>query len=205
MAKTGRATMIKIFKNWEEMESYYNYKTDTYEFIENGNLIDIVIDFELDINSNIRAGDIKAMDIKAMDINARDIQAEDIQAEDIQALNIRARDISAGDIQALDIQAQDINAWDINAHNNISAEDIKALNIRARDISAEDIKALDIQAEDIKAMDIQARDILYNSVCYARNTFICNSIKGAGINSKHFCLDSEIVISNKNKQKLHRI
>ena len=148
--------MIKTFKNLEEMESYYNYKTDTYEFIENGNLIDIVIDFELDINSNIRAGNIKAMNIKAMDITAWDIQAEDIRAEDI------------------------------------TAYDIKALYIQALDIKALDIKAVNICAENINA-----NNILYYSVCYASSNFVCNSIKGTRPNSKHFCLDSDVVIRNK--------
>ena len=154
---------MKVFNNLEEMKPYYNEKTNTYEFIENGCHIDIVIDFELDINSNIRAGDIKARDIKAWDISAEDISAEDISAEDIKALNINA---------------QDINALDISA-----------LNIRARDISA----------EDISAENINANNILYDSVCYARSKFVCNSIEGTRPNSKYFCLDSEIVIKGDKK------
>ena len=110
--------IMKTFKNFEEIKPYYNEKTNTYEFIENGNLIDIVIDFELDINSNIRAGD----------------------------------------IQAKYIIARDISAENINANN-----------------------------------------ILYYSVCYASSNFVCNSIKGTRPNSKHFCLDSEIVIKGDKK------
>ena len=139
---------MKTFKNFEEIKPYYNEETNTYEFIENDNLIDIVIEFELDINSNIRAGDIKARDIIADDIKAR---------------NINARDINAGNI----------NAWDINAKYII-----------ARDISAE---------------NINANNILYYSVCYASSKFVCNSIKGTRPNSKHFCLDSEIVIKGDKK------
>ena len=130
---------MKIFKNLGEMKPYYNEKTKTYEFIENRFHIDIVIDFELDINSNIRAR------------------------------NINAKDIQAGDI----------NAWDI----------------KARDIKSCDIKAGDINAGDIQAENINSNNIQYNSVCYARSKFVCNSIKGIRPNSKHFCLDSEIVIN----------
>ena len=177
-------TMIKIFKNIEEMNPYYNEKTNTYEFIENGNLIDIVIDFELDINSNIRAGDIQA----------RNIQARDIQALDIKAWNINARNIKALDIKAIDI----------NAREDIEAIDIKARNIRARDINSDNINAWDIKAKyiiarDIRAENINANNILYYSVCYASSEFVCNSIKGTRPNSKHFCLDSEIVIKGDNK------
>lgn len=146
-------TMKKTFKNLEKMKPYYNEKTNTYEFIENGCPIDIVIDFELDINSNICAWDIKAGNINAWDINA-------------------------GDIKAWDINAWDINAWDINADN---------------------INASNIKAEDIRAENINANNILYSSVCYARSKFVCNSIKGTRPNSKHFCLDSEIVIKGDKK------
>ena len=155
---------MKVFNSIEEMEPYYNADTNTYEFIENRFHIDIVIDFELYIHSNIRAWDIKAR-------------------------NITARDIQACDINAYNIKACDINAWDIKAWN------INALDIKARDINAWDIKACDISAWDIKAENINANNIRYNSVCYARNKFICNSIKGTRPNSKHFCLDSEIVIN----------
>lgn len=160
---------MKVFNNLEEMKPYYNEETNTYEFIENGNLIDIVIDFELDINSNIRAWDIQARDIQARYIKACDIKACDINAsEDIEAIDIKARNI-----RARDINADNINAWDI-----------KAKYIIARDISAE---------------NINANNILYYSVCYASSKFVCNSIKGTRPNSKHFCLDSEIVIKGDKK------
>ena len=175
--------MMKIFKNMEEMKPYYNEKTNTYEFIENGNLIDVKIDFDLNIECNIKSRDIKAKDIQACNIKSRDINA----------WNIKACDINACDINACDINARDIKACDINA-DDIIARDIKAWNIKARDINA----AWDIRASrDIQAEDINANNIRYNSVCYARSKFVCNSIKGKRPNSKHFCLDSEIVISNK--------
>ena len=133
------------------MKPYYNKETNTYEFIENNRLIDVKIDFGLNIECNINARDIQAQDIDALDISAWDIKAR----------NIRARDINA----------DNINAWDI-----------KAKYIIARDISAE---------------NINANNILYDSVCYARSKFVCNSIKGTRKNSKYFCLDSDVVIKNK--------
>lgn len=158
--------MIKIFKNIEEIKPYYKEKTNTYEFIENGRPMDIIIDFYLYITSHIYAQGINALDISAGNIIAWDISAKNINAQDIDAL--------------------DIIAWDINA-----------LDISARNISVWNISVWDIIARDIRAENINANNILYSSVCYARQKFVCNSIKGAGINSKHFCLNSEIVISNK--------
>lgn len=106
--------MIKIFKNLEEMKPYYNEKTNTYIFSENNRLIDIKIDFDLNIECNINADD-----INARDINAWDIKAWDINAWNINARGIKARDINAWNINAGDIKACDINALDIKA-NNIS-------------------------------------------------------------------------------------
>lgn len=105
---------MKVFNNLEEMKPYYNEETNTYIFSENNRLIDIKIDFDLNIECNI-----KARDIKSRDINACDINAWDIKAYDINASNINAWDIKACDIKACNINACDINALDINA-NKIS-------------------------------------------------------------------------------------
>ena len=87
-----------IINNQEEMEPYYNEEINTYEFIENNRLIDIKIDFDLNISSNIKAGNIEACNIEAGNINSWDINAQDINARDIQACNINAWDINANNI-----------------------------------------------------------------------------------------------------------
>ena len=89
-------------------------------------------------------------------------------------------------IDACDIDARDINSGDINANNNINAWDINAGNINA----------VDINSRDINADNINANNISFYSVCFARETFVCNSIKGRRENSKYFCLDSDVVIKN---------
>lgn len=93
-----------------------------------------------------------------------------------------------GDIQVENITAKNITTRNINARN------IKAENIDARDINAWNIDVQDIDARDINAENIKANNIIYRAVCFAYNTFICNSIKGKRDNHKHFCLDSEIII-----------
>ena len=151
---------MKVFNSLEEMNPYYNEETNTYEFIENNRLIDIKIDFDLNMECNIKSRNIKALDIKACNINSGNIKACDIEAWDIEAFDIKARDI-----QAFDINAGDINAWDINSG-------------------------------DINARNIKANNISFYAVCFARETFVCNSIKGRRENSKYFCLDSEVVIKS---------
>ena len=161
-----------VINNQEEMKLYYNEKINTYEFIENNRLIDIKIDFDLNIkSSNIEAGNIEACNIEAGNINS---------------CEIKARDINADNINAWDINSRDINADNINANNNINAWDINAGNINARDINS----------RDINADNINANNISFYSVCFARETFVCNSIKGIRENSKYFCLDSDVVIKS---------
>lgn len=142
--------MIKTFKNLEEMESYYNYKTDMYEFIENGNLISIYLSFDLKTTSGINA------------------------------MNIMAHNMETSEINASNIMARDIYTLDINA-NNITANNIYARNIKSGNIFANIIKA---------------KDIKYYAFCCAESKFTCNSIKGERPHSKHFCLDSEIIVND---------
>lgn len=94
---------MKVFNNLEEMKQYYNEETNTYIFAENNRLIDIKIDFDLNIECNIKAWNIKSLDIKACNINSGNINACDI----------KARNINSGDINACDIKADNINANNI--------------------------------------------------------------------------------------------
>ena len=104
---------MKTFKNFEEIKQYYNEDTNTYEFVENEQLLDVELIFELSVDSNIHAGNIKALNINALNINALNINAWDIDASDIDALGINARDINVCNINARDINACNINAKDI--------------------------------------------------------------------------------------------
>ena len=97
--------------------------------------------------------------------------------------------IIAGDVKFnffLKINASIIVTRDITA-GNITARDITALNITARDITARDITALNITAGNIN----------FYAVCFAYLTFICSKITGRRTNSRYFCLDSEVKISDK--------
>jgi hypothetical protein len=122
----------------------------------------------------------------------------DIAAWNIKAKNIEAKDISAWNIDARNIKAGNIEAWNIDARNidavNIDAVNIDAGNIDAWNIDAKNIDAGNIDAKNIAARNIKAGNIEYYAVCFAYNKIVCKSIKGRRGNSKHFCLDSEIVL-----------
>ena len=124
--------MIKEFNNMEEIQKYYDKKTNTYNFKEDGEYIDLVIfNFSLNIPSNIKAWDINACDIKAWDIYACNINAWDIIGGDIIACNIKAGCIIASDISARDINANNIKCFDIDyyavcfAYESIKCKSIK--------------------------------------------------------------------------------
>ena len=88
--------MTKEFNNLQEIEKYYDEKTNTYVFKENDRYIDLVVfSFDLNIKANIDAKDINACDIIAWNIDSCDINAWDINVNDINANNINANDINA--------------------------------------------------------------------------------------------------------------
>ena len=101
--------MTKEFNSLEEIEEYYDEKSNTYIFIEDDEYIDLVVfNFDLDTSANIDAGCIDGLNICAG--------------------NIRAWDIDTKDLNVINIEAWDIYAWNIYACN-IAAENIKAKNI----------------------------------------------------------------------------
>ena len=162
--------MIKEFNNKDEIEKYYDEKTNTYIFKEDDEMIDLVVlYFNLNTNANIKAYDIKAYEIIARDIEALDINANDIIACDIHAFGIKS--------------------WDIYAWNVTTWEDINALGIKARDI----------KARNIYSKNIVANNIEYERVCYAIQNIKCNSIKGRRKNAKHFVLDGTLEVEENDK------
>lgn len=131
---------MKTFNSIKEIKKYYNGENNTYEFFEDGELLNVGFTFDLEITANITACNINAGSIKAYDIKARHINAQHIDAQNINAYNI--------------------NAWEINAW-----------------------------------------DILYYAVCFAYKYIECLSIKGSRVNAKHFVLDGEIKIIEKEQPK----
>lgn len=79
---------MKTFNNLKEMKPYYNSETNTYEFLENGESIDVEFTFNVDIKSHIKAGDIYAWDITAQYVTARDIDARNMTAWEFNARDI---------------------------------------------------------------------------------------------------------------------
>ena len=163
--------MIREFNSLEEIQKYYDEKTNTYVFKENNEYIRLVkFNFDLNVETNIKARNIIACNITANDIETENINALDINADKIQA----NRNIDAWNITTHDLFANDINANDILAHN--------------------------INAWNINASNIIACDILYWAVCVAIENIKCKSIKGRYRNAKHFVLDGKLEVEENEKE-----
>ena len=123
--------MIKEFNSLEEIQKYYDEKSNTYVFKENGEYIDLIkLKFDLNVESNIDARDIEAHDIKAFDINARFINAHDI----IRAYNIYAYMINANYVNSCDITSNFIYVNNLNASDIIGATEIIADTIMYHEV-----------------------------------------------------------------------
>ena len=53
----------------------------------------------------------------------------------------------------------------------------------------------DLHCMDLDCMNLDCRDLSYYAVAFAYESFKCKSIEGRRNNSKHFCLDSEVKIT----------
>jgi hypothetical protein len=124
---------MKTFNSLEEMEPYYNEKTNAYEFSENGTWIDVEFAFDLSVVADIKACNIDAYNINACNINACNIDARNINAYNINARNINAWNIDAGNINAWNIDAGEITYLAVCfAYNNIVCTKIEGKRKNAK-------------------------------------------------------------------------
>ena len=108
--------MIKEFNSLEEIEKYYDEKSNTYIFKEDGKYIDLVVfNFDLDVEANIDAGCIEALNINAVNIKAWDVVTRNLDAYDIVAWDVYSWDIYACNIKAYNIKCKSVKGRRENA------------------------------------------------------------------------------------------
>ena len=168
--------IIREFNKLEEIQKYYDERTDAYIFKEDGKWIDLVIfAFNLKVEANINARDIKAYNIDVWNINALNIEAFEInasyiQSEDINAFNITAYNINAGDINANNIKAGDISYWGVCfAYKNIICNSIKGRKENARHFVLDgEIKVLE-NGEQRERLEMNSYQKLKSKCDYLEN------------------------------------
>lgn len=126
--------MIKEFNSLEEIEKYYDEKSNTYIFKEDGKYIDLVVfNFDLDVEANIDAGCIEALNINAVNIKAWDIITRNLDAYDIAAWDVYSWDIYACNIEAYNIKARNISYFAVCfAYGNIKCKSVKGRRENAK-------------------------------------------------------------------------
>ena len=84
----------------------------------------------------------------------------------------------------------------LDENRDLIIDDHLVINLNIEKSSkVNNIKAMNIDAWDIKTDNIKAQNVSYYGVCFANYSFKCKSIKGRRTNSKHFCLDSKIELT----------
>ena len=126
--------MIKEFNSLDEIQKYYDEKSNTYIFKENGSYIDLVVfNFDLDVEANIDAGCIDALNINAVNIKAWDVYTRNLDAYDIAAWCIYSWNIYACNIEAYSIKARNISYFAVCfAYDNIKCKSIKGRRENAK-------------------------------------------------------------------------
>ena len=89
--------VYKTFNNLEEIEPYYDKKSNTYYFEDNGVILNVLFLFDLKITSNIFANNIIAQGIECLNISASIIEAFNINAISIIAFDIKALRVNVSD------------------------------------------------------------------------------------------------------------
>jgi len=89
------------------------------------------------------------------------------------------------------LKCQDLDCWDLDCWN------LKCWNLDCWNLDCLNLKCKDLKCWDLKCQELKAKNVSYYGVAVAYNSMEVESIKGRRKNSKHFCLDSEIVIKKK--------
>lgn len=91
--------ITREFKWIDEIEKYYDEKSNTYVFKEGDKYIDLVIiNFELYVDANIDACNLEVMDVEARDIDVMDLDALKVKADNIHAHTIKAYKIECDNL-----------------------------------------------------------------------------------------------------------
>ena len=134
--------MTKVFNSLDEIQKYYNEKSNTYIFKEYGIYINLVIfNFDLNVKSNIYAWNIYARNINALNIHAKDICVYYLDANDIKVHDINAQRINANNISYYAV---------CYAYENIKCKSIKGRKNNAKHFALDGNIYIDGSIETIK-------------------------------------------------------
>ena len=79
----------------------------------------------------------------------------------------------------------------------MECKDLKCWDLDCRNLDCWDLDCWDLDCRNLECQELKAKNVSYYGVAVAYNSMEVESIEGRRNNSKHFCLDSEIVIKKK--------
>ena len=83
----------------------------------------------------------------------------------------------------------------ININASIICRNLYCWDLDCGNLNCEDLNCGDLHCGDLNCGDLNCRDLSYYAIAVAYYKFKCKSVVGRRINSKHFCLDSEVIIT----------
>ena len=105
------------------------------------------------------------------DLKCWDLDCEDLDCEDLKCRDLKCMDLKCMDLDCRDLDCKNLDCWNLKCDN--------------------------LNCGDLNCGELKARNVSYYGVAFAYSSMEVESIKGRRDNSKHFCLDSKIVIKKK--------
>ena len=88
-----------------------------------------------------------------------------------------------------DLDCGDLDCWDLDC-GDLNCGDLNCMDLNCMDLDCKDLNCMDLNCRDLNCMDLS-----YYAIAVAYYKFKCKSVVGRRNNSKHFCLDSEVIIT----------
>ena len=82
---------------------------------------------------------------------------------------------------------------------NLDCWDLDCMDLDCGDLNCGDLNCMDLNCGDLNCKDLNCGDLSYYAIAVAYYKFKCKSVVGRRNNSKHFCLDSEVIITGEGK------
>ena len=91
------------------------------------------------------------------------------------------------------IICRDLDCMDLDCGN------LNCGNLDCGNLDCGNLNCRDLDCWNLNCWDLDCRDLSYYAIAVAYYKFKCKSVVGRRINSKHFCLDSEVIITGEGK------
>jgi len=146
---------------------------------------------QAEVESDIKDGLLKVNDDVTFDcdINIKaHIICKDLDCRDLNCGNLNCGNLNCGNLNCRNLNCGDLNCGNLNCRN-----------LNCGNLNCMDLNCMDLNCWNLNCGDLNCMDLSYYAIAVAYYKFKCKSVVGRRNNSKHFCLDSKIVITGGGK------